>query len=173
MTTRLDYVHEQVYGRVTPELALEASRFWEENGVVPSADERHRRARELAAVVHESTGKLAGVGTAYRDTIQRGDGQLEVYMYRTFIDPRQRKPLLFLSLFFTACAALENASVNGRPSHVAFVTENRKFMRRGVVNRVFEANGFKLLGHDQYAQSCWVYPLFWDGPHRRLADSRS
>ena len=61
MTTRIDYAHEQVFARVTPELALEAERFWERCGVIPNADERRRRASELAAIVRDHNGRLAGV----------------------------------------------------------------------------------------------------------------
>ncbi len=167
MKTRSNYVHKEVFGCVTPELASQASEFWERNGVIPKATERMRRARQLAAVVFDESGKISGVGTAYPDTITADGRALDVFMYRTFIEPGKRTPLLFLSLFFTACSALEKACGDGSPSQVAFFTENRKFTRRGVVKRVFESYGAKLLGEDNRGQSYWVYPLFWDGPHRK------
>ena len=167
MATRSDYAHEGVFEHVTPELALEAEHFWQRCGVIPSADERRRRASELAAIVRDHNGRLAGVGTAYRDKLQTEDGAIDVFMYRTFIDPAQRKPLLFLSLFFTACAALEKAATGGRPTHVAFVTENQKFTRRGVASKTFEAYGARFVGQDLRGLQIWAYPLFWDGPHRR------
>ena len=167
MTTRTDYAHEQVFEHVTPDLALEAERFWERCGAIPRADERRRRASELAAIVRDHNGHLAGVGTAYRDILETGDGALEVFMYRTFIDAAQRKPLLFASLFSTACAALEKAAPDGRPSHVAFVTENQKFTRPGVVSKTFQSNALRLVGRDPRGLQIWAYPLHWDGPHRR------
>ena len=167
MTTRIDFVHEQVFGHVTADLALEAALFWERCGAIPNADERRRRASELAAIVRDETGRLAGVGTAYRDKLGTAEGVMDVFMYRTFIDPAQRKPLLFLSLFFTACAALEKAATGGRPTHVAFVTENQKFTRRGVASKTFEAYGARFVGQDLRGLQIWAYPLFWDGPHRR------
>ena len=167
MATRSDYAHQEVFGNVTPELALEAEHFWQRCGVIPNADERRRRASELAAIVRDHNGRLAGVGTAYRDKLQTEDGAIDVFIYRTFIDPAQRKPLLFLSLFFTACAALEKAADNGRPSHVAFVTENQKFTRPGVVAKTFESYGARLVGQDPRGLQIWAYPLFSDGPHRR------
>ena len=167
MTTRIDFAHEQVFEHVTPELALEAAQFWERCGAIPNADERRRRAGELAAIVRDETGRLAGVGTAYRDKLGTAEGVMDVFMYRTFIDPAQRKPLLFLSLFFTACAALEKSAVDGAPSHATFVTDNQKFTRPGVVSKTFQSYGARLVGHDPRGLQIWAYPLHWDGPHRR------
>lgn len=163
-STRNDYRLVGVWGRLSPELAADVVTFWEQQNAIPNPQERQRRTAEVACLAYAPDGAMAGVSTVYRRKLEGSSQEArDALLYRHFIAPAERKPLLFVSLFFGTCRVLEEAE---HPDEVLFVAENAKMIRPGVRKRVLQANGCIPLGTDPQGQEVWTYPMRPDGPHR-------
>lgn len=143
-----------VWGQITPQLRSELIAFWADNGALADPCEAWRRTFEVASVVLDEQGRLAGICSVYC-AYSPGAGAF-YWFYRTFIRADCRDvglaPRLFAHTFEQL--ALAYADEPQAPVGVMIVVENPKLHTAAGI-RVIERAGFQHLGIDDSGQSVW------------------
>lgn len=132
-----------VFGGITPTLRRQIVAFWLQERALGNPDEAWRRSFEVACVLQDETGNLAGVCTV---AIGMDDHTRSYGFVRIFVRPSSRRVGLNVRLMermiegFTALAAEP-----GGPQRLLATIENRKLERRAA-QRILARLGFAHIG---------------------------
>lgn len=149
-----NYQLEDVYASIDESLVSDVAKFWINNGAIQNPDTCRQRARQLVVVARADDGEIAGVSTAFTQTVAHNDAE-SCLIYRTFIAPKHRIPGLYVAIFNASRDALR-AHVKGpdAPKKLMFVLENKKFLSPAS-KRIFERNECSFVGYDQRGLEVW------------------
>lgn len=132
-----------VFGNVTQALRRQIVTFWLQEGALTHADEAWRRSFEVACVLQDESGNIAGVCTV---AIHLDDRGRSYGFVRIFIRPDDRRVGLNVRLMermiegFVSLAREPDA-----PQRLVATIENRKLERRGA-QRILARLGFVHVG---------------------------
>jgi len=127
--------------------------LWNEERVFASSQDALERSRQLAFLIERDDGELAGVCTVL-DAFAPLAGE-RVWMYRTFVRPRDRRGLLVVEALAKTYALLQEKTPQGGPSGVFLTTENERLKRRGAGTRLTRL-GWHCLGVNPLGQTAWL-----------------
>jgi hypothetical protein len=148
-----DHVLENVYLCTSEDQRREIMAFWLEHKAVSDPNERARRSHEVAVMVRNGEGELAGLSTVGLTRV--GDGRI-FYAYRMFIRPRDRVPYLMSKVTNVTRDTLRDfAHPQGPVAGLLIVTENPKLMRPGM-KREFERQGYHYQGKTPQGLDVWA-----------------
>ncbi|WP_126684846.1 hypothetical protein [Dyella choica] len=128
-----------VFGQVAEALRRQIVSFWLQQGALSHADEAWRRSFEVACVLQEASGGLAGVCTVAIHI----DDQARCYGFvRMFIRPDCRRPGLNMQLIERTIEGFTQlAREPGGPQRLVATIENRKLERKAA-QRILARLGF-------------------------------
>ncbi|QDE41027.1 GNAT family N-acetyltransferase [Luteibacter pinisoli] len=132
-----------VFGGITPTLRRDIVAFWMAEAALDSADEAWRRSWEVACVLEDDGGTLAGICTVALglDDHRSGFGYLRIYIGRA-----HRHPGLARRMVRRMVEGFEAlASEPGAPKRIVANLENEKIARRSGL-RLLASVGFAPVG---------------------------
>ena len=132
-----------VFGGITPALRRQIVAFWLQEGALGNADEAWRRSFEVACVLQDETGSLAGVCTV---AIAMDDHARSYGFVRIFVRPSSRRVGLNVRLMERMIEGFATlAAEPGAPQRLVATIENRKLERRAA-QRLLTRLGFAHVG---------------------------
>ncbi|MDY6905570.1 MAG: hypothetical protein SWH61_12895 [Thermodesulfobacteriota bacterium] len=152
-----DYLLENVWGAMTPELTAEVTEFWLKHGALPSQAAAAERARQIFGIGRDQDGAIAGVGTIFERYNQALENSF--YYYRTFIAPAHRRTLLATHLIINTRDYLEKAFVTGdRPKCIGMIVEvENEHLKKERNQAVWPYSGFTYIGKNPKGAHVRVY----------------
>jgi len=131
-----------VFQNTTPDLRQKIVDFWEINAALPDNTDPYERAYQVAIIVMNNQEDIIGVTTAFEDIFPPfpidGLEQKKYFYYRFFIQPKDRLPEMFV--FMTAHTYDLLKEKQSAMSGIAFITANKKLMRRGLIRKLAKNN---------------------------------
>jgi hypothetical protein len=136
---RVDWVH----GCIDAALRTELVAFWLEQGAIDGVGEAWRRSYEVACVLRDAAGALAGVCSVALGVDEGGDSY---GFLRAFVRPGSRAVRSSQRLLVATAMGFERlAGEPGGPKRLVITLENRKLERQGM-RRKLARLGFAPIG---------------------------
>lgn len=128
------------------ELSEKIVDLWRRNKILPPEADPQNRVKQAVVVALDKSKEAIGVNTVYPQTVpvmhQGKRLGLPSLMYRTFIQPEDRVPLLFMEMLKETFDLLESSETRKVAKSFLIVGENPSANRPGAV-KLLERNGFK------------------------------
>ena len=145
----MTFKYENVFGKITPELAQEIIAFWTEEKALPKDAKPERRAQQAVIAMRDEQGKIAAVSTAVIRVIPRL--RQPMYYYRTFCAEQYRGKNTSIPMMKASQQALLDYNLAlENPSAIGILIEIENNMIAEHYNEAFwPQTGFSFIGYSQ------------------------
>ena len=144
-----DYTIYDIYQKTTPLIRARIKKFWARNNILPQNTDAEERSRQVVLVSTNKDNDIVGISTAYTGYLKNHginhDNQNPFFFYRTFIQPDDRIPMMFVDLAMTTFDVLDKSNKDSSLQGLVAVPDNPKFLRARV-REYFRIKGFEMIG---------------------------
>lgn len=143
----MTFKYEDIFGKITPELAQEIIAFWTEEKALPKDEKPEVRAQQAVIAMRDEQGKIAAVSTAVIRVIPRL--RQPMYYYRTFCAEQYRGKNTSIPMMKASQQALLDYNLTlDKPKAIGILIEIENNLIASHYNEAFwPQTGFSFIGY--------------------------
>jgi hypothetical protein len=145
----MTFTYEDIWQKITPELAQEIIAFWTEEKALPKVEKPEDRAQQAVIAMRDEQGKIAAVSTAVNRVSPRLRQPL--YYYRTFCAEKYRGKNTSIPMMKASQQALLDYNLKlAKPESIGILIEIENNLIASHYNEAFwPPTGFSFIGYSQ------------------------
>ncbi|HWS40874.1 MAG TPA: hypothetical protein VN247_06255 [Arenimonas sp.] len=145
----MTFTYEDIWQKITPELAQEIIAFWTEEKALPKDSKPEARAQQAVIAMRDEQGKIAAVSTAVIRVIPRL--RQPMYYYRTFCAEKYRNNNTSIPMMKASQQALLDYNLKlEKPEAIGVLIEiENNFIATHYNEAFWPQTGFSFIGYSQ------------------------